>query len=817
MPTYADVTGPLTVPESDEALHAEITARPATVAEALSLSDRTTLGPVTVTTDPDTGAFTLTLPVVADVVWTFEIRPLTASGARIVKPFIIGRAEVTADTTLWTLFPTNVTEVGPTTVANIAEMIAEAAAAANEAADSAEDAELAQVAAEAAAALAVDISGISTPDGVITAIDSNPASAFRVQQDARLATTFATVVPVPVATGVAATDWANISAAITKGDFIVALGGRARLEFPACPWDGTTLTRYELGGNEVPVKTNFQYVGVIPSISQTTLGAGYLPDGPMKFVGGTVFHCTGARAFGANTTGVPTPNPTTFGATQISGVVLYGLGFDGCATGIEVGSENTMGLVWSSVDQIYSIEGGGGVKFINYQHVDFGYITTNRTSEIGQLYAAWMPVAQLAPGNSTYRYLFHNGKSGVNTSRGIVFEGKTPSVPGGLASLSVGVVDHIQVNDFTRTLVSQTATFTSGSANVTVTDGTKFRVGMPVIFTTTAAGAKKNVRYYIKTIAANVLTLRRSKFDTAADLVWNANTTATIQTYGFDAIEVASSGNINGEFTAVDCEGSLTVGLYFENAEKSRAWGYFENAVLRGTCGVALTSSNAAVIDQDSTSFRSSANGLSHTFVNSVPDGLRKQGPVNALLVSYGANRVLPSVHWVSGNYHGSIADTYTTTAPPNGQMAYMPIDIPDGHTLDKIGVYVSTGGDAPAVARLGLYKDLNGAPWEILEDFGTVTAATPAYRELSPAVLTSPLPGGRYWLAHVTQLAGTPPTYRAHTDTRGGSNSGAEACLGNYGSGYYKSGITGALPSVATWDGQNGVCPRVVIRTLIV
>lgn len=63
--------------------------------------------------------------------------------------------------------------------------------------------------AEAAAALAVDISNIEVPDDVMQTIDNNPASAFRIQHDAREKTTFA------IRTHYLDTDYATLELALT--------------------------------------------------------------------------------------------------------------------------------------------------------------------------------------------------------------------------------------------------------------------------------------------------------------------------------------------------------------------------------------------------------------------------------------------------------------------------------------------------------------------------------------------------------------------------------------------------------------------------
>lgn len=193
MPTYATITGTLTFPEDSTPLYAEVTATPETVGRAVSLSDRVTLGPVVATTNASTGALSMAIPITAEpIAWTFDVRPLKATGVRVLKPFKLGTREVPAATTLQALFPNNATAVGPTSVASIVELIDQAEDAAEDAGTAVTaavvarsgaeiaraGAQTAQTGAQAALAAAqgLVISDLGTTDGQTSALIGAPAS-----------------------------------------------------------------------------------------------------------------------------------------------------------------------------------------------------------------------------------------------------------------------------------------------------------------------------------------------------------------------------------------------------------------------------------------------------------------------------------------------------------------------------------------------------------------------------------------------------------------------------------------------------------------
>lgn len=101
-------------------------------------------------------------------------------------------------------------------------------------------------------------------------------------------------------------------------------------------------------------------------------------------------------------------------------------------------------------------------------------------------------------------------------------------------------------------------------------------------------------------------------------------------------------------------------------------------------------------------------------------------------------------------------------------QLYCMPFLVYETESYDLVAAQVVTQ-QSGANWRLGIYADDgNGAPDALIQDFGTVSAATTGYKSIaiSPALSLDP---GIYWLAIVTGTAGTVIT--SITNSNGGSD----------------------------------------------
>lgn len=187
--------------------------------------------------------------------------------------------------------------------------------------------------------------------------------------------------------------------------------------------------------------------------------------------------------------------------------------------------------------------------------------------------------------------------------------------------------------------------------------------------------------------------------------------------------------------------------------------------------------------------------------------GINPSGSFATVLARLAAMRA--SSGFRTGYYYGT-PGVASTVLLVQGQLSYVPLEVPKGETLDRLGIETTVVGTAGAVIRLGLYADDgDGAPGTRILDGGTVDGTILGGLEatISQAVAEGPL-----WLAAVGQGSpATQPTVRAVTGFVAGigTTSLSQALAARY----VETGITGALPATATPGSSGGLGARVLVR----
>lgn len=167
----------------------------------------------------------------------------------------------------------------------------------------------------------------------------------------------------------------------------------------------------------------------------------------------------------------------------------------------------------------------------------------------------------------------------------------------------------------------------------------------------------------------------------------------------------------------------------------------------------------------------------------------------------------------VSYYYHMPIGGV-STNAPTLTALQGTPIWLPEGITLDRIGVEV-TSTVPTAEARFGIYLDDGSQPGVLLADYGTVAAATPGNKEItiSQEITTT----GLYWLGMVSQTAAA--TYRSMVNTpliAHLATTFASPPTSNGSQGYGRSGgVAGSLPDPWGTVTLAVNIPRVYVRVI--
>lgn len=107
---------------------------------------------------------------------------------------------------------------------------------------------------------------------------------------------------------------------------------------------------------------------------------------------------------------------------------------------------------------------------------------------------------------------------------------------------------------------------------------------------------------------------------------------------------------------------------------------------------------------------------------------------------------------------HGIGNLEFGTTAMVANVFAAIPIFIPRTSAFDRIGLEVTTAGAGGSTARVGIYRDSNGAPGQIVAGSDAGALATDAVAVVESSISVSLTPGW-YWLAN---LFSATPTCRA-------------------------------------------------------
>lgn len=315
--------------------------------------------------------------------------------------------------------------------------------------------------------------------------------------------------------------------------------------------------------------------GVAPQLVYNTI-----PDSGLTTLvgsaGGTVLVPNGAfDAIAWNTGALAAPaSQTAFSQGALTNISIEDLGFSGDlggTWGIHAGNTNNPSAWYSQFINLYAtgfIGAGGGFNITNYQHCQFSGNYTFGCAW-GQLHQIDVASASLAPGNSTYYDLYNCNPTGLGVipailARNISFI--TTATTGGSANNNEFKFDRIQSNRFGGTTTTQAATMVNTQANITITDGTRFAVGLPVTVDATQNGFTLKKVYFVISVAGNVIQL--SNTYGGAAVTATAAVAVNIVHQGFPCFEMiglAGSSNTNVIIDNLDVEGLSTAAVFFQN------------------------------------------------------------------------------------------------------------------------------------------------------------------------------------------------------------------------------------------------------------
>ena len=142
-------------------------------------------------------------------------------------------------------------------------------------------------------------------------------------------------------------------------------------------------------------------------------------------------------------------------------------------------------------------------------------------------------------------------------------------------------------------------------------------------------------------------------------------------------------------------------------------------------------------------------------------------------------------------NYSHTVSDTKTLSV---GYIDLVPFVMAEPVGLDRIGTKVNVAGGAGSVIRLGIYRDVDGLPRDLVLDAGTIDGTSATMQAITISVQ---LPRDIYWMGVVAQV-GTSPGVVAYTPVGAGcpfigipTQSSSTTAMA-----YWIAGVTGALPA---------------------
>jgi hypothetical protein len=372
------------------------------------------------------------------------------------------------------------------------------------------------------------------------------------------------------------------------------------------------------------------------------------------FVGDGTFNAFQHNATGTGT--LPTVQ-ADFSNEMITNFGLESLAFDNFTCAVQVGAQNKGGgFLFHMRDLLIKNTKTWGIRLTNSMHYEVERIhVVNSFAGGAALFEGDCPDTILQTGNCFIRHIFAcpNGDATGNTAKqrrlakGVEFRASHSGAGTGI--LNEVHVYGLQVNMFNRVGLSETATFTNGSANIGVADGTEYAVGMPVRFTTTpAANFATNKIYVVRSVVGNNIQLALDR--TSALISAGSSTTATMLCNGQPALAVygdtATSRVNNSDFYALDLEGGYAAGLYADRPGTSEfvinQFGSLANnvdIVARNCSNVAFKTLNTAVTDIDSASSAGYFTGR-QTMLDRPGKGFHFETALNAHTLSVGGSGI---------------------------------------------------------------------------------------------------------------------------------------------------------------------------------
>lgn len=362
---------------------------------------------------------------------------------------------------------------------------------------------------------------------------------------------------------------------------------------------------------------------VIPADCVTHQGVGYslTVDSTYALTGGTVLVGNGTSdMFAYNGTPTTCGTITEVLATLRSGVRILDLAIRNVGTGIRVGAFCNGGLLHSVISNVFI--GDYAAWAFYWENGAQSYITqiVAGPGRAGSTGAMWFGCSHYHTasgahynfGNMFVTNLDNASPQSAFGARGIEFVSRNG------ASCNDWNVTHIHsLVNYTKQ--TQAGTFTTSSANIGVSTGSTYPVGMPVTVegvNCLSNGFTPHRTYFVVSRVGNTIQVANF-WDGAALAAGNNLSGCSVVTYGWPALFIGGSNNLSpavsaiqsSNFSGLDVEGRATALLVLQNAAVNVEVGYINGG--QGTetaCGIVNRASTGVITSAFQTCLDSSFN-----------------------------------------------------------------------------------------------------------------------------------------------------------------------------------------------------------------
>jgi hypothetical protein len=470
----------------------------------------------------------------------------------------------------------------------------------------------------------------------------------------------------------------------------------------------------------IALANGVQVVGTSPQLNFSNAP---IPDSSAVIAngGGTIFQAVGSTAcfqWNKAVLGVPS-SQNAFTLTALAGIALRNLCFNGFTRAVDAGNTNNGACWWSEFENLF-ITGctDYGFWITNFMHCKLRRIFTYGNTH-GQFYGNDVPSATLQPGNSVWEDIYQvTPATNTNNSRGVVFR-----VTQG--QQNEGLINRLQSNRNNASVTTQAATMANSSANIGVTDVSKFPIDKPCTFSASVNGATANEIYFVVSnpggSGAGNIQVALTVQGTA--VTWTGNSAVNIIEQGFPALEVVAlsgAASSSHDFNNVDVENGGTCAIVLQNVQQSavnisQCPGATQST--QSLCARALQYSQIFARASINTSFDGNS-GTSHLFGN------RSAGSVNhnppGFYYDAGLGYIVQGFSASVYGWSGQTPDTSNMIIPLTGV----------GAKLQSIGTATSSPNGASSGVLTNVYTTA-GATWTLPTVSSTVKTMT--YKIVNP------------------------------------------------------------------------------------